>query len=521
MLMERDLVIGLDCSTSGCKSIVWDKQGNAIAEGRCGLEIIQPRLAWHEQSADAWWSATNEALCQAVSQINPNRLVAMAISHQRETFVPVNEQGRSLRNAIIWMDERAGPMLSKLSERIDPEHFHQITGKPLSGNLTFGKIAWLKENEPGIISETSKFLDVQAYLVYRLIGEYKTSWGSADPMGLFDMNSNQWSSEIMSCLEVTIEKFPSAFPPGEILGTITKQASDFCHLPQDLLVVAGLGDGQAAGLGINITHPGEAYLSLGTGVVSGSYSDKYVTSKAFRTMYGGGPNSYVLETVLLGGVYTVNWFVENFSGLNTKQLDLNLNVQEILDLAAQKVSPGSQGLILVPYWNSAMNPYWESSASGIVVGWRGIHKRQHLYRAILEGIAYEQRLHMEGVEESLARRLDRYIAAGGGARNDLWCQIIADITGKPIFRTRTREASSLGAAILAATGAGLYSNVNEACQAMTQLEPDPFYPIEAHQAFYDRIYSDVYVNLFPSLQKYLNRLSELADQDIYDSTFSN
>jgi xylulokinase len=184
--------------------------------------------------------------------------------------------------------------------------------------------------------------------------------------------------------------------------------------------------------------------------------------------------------------------------------------EEILEAAAAEIPPGAAGLMLVPYWNGAMNPYWDAGASGIMVGWRGIHRGAHFYRAILEGIAFEQRLHMEGVESALGTHLDRFIAVGGGARSLLWCQIIADTTGKSVFRASTSEATALGAGILAAAGVGLHPDVLAAAQAMTNLHPHPFQPDPERRAFYEHLYQDVYRNLFPALQSYLDRLDDLT-----------
>ncbi len=166
--------------------------------------------------------------------------------------------------------------------------------------------------------------------------------------------------------------------------------------------------------------------------------------------------------------------------------------------------------MLVPYWNSAMNPYWDASASGVVAGWRGIHGRAHMYRAILEGTAFEQRLHTTGVEQALDRQISRYVAVGGGARSDLWCQIIADVTGKPVYRARSPEAAALGAGILAASAAGVYSSIPQAALAMVHLDPVFFAPDSARHRYYSQLYEEVYVHLFPALQTYLDRLTQIT-----------
>lgn len=509
MISNADLVIGIDCSTTGVKTVAWDQEGNAVATGRCSLSLLRPRPDWHEQNAEDWWLATAGALQQLVMQVNPNRIAALSIAHQRETFVPVDEKGQALRNAILWMDERARPLIPGLRQQFGFEHFHAITGKPLSGNLTIAKIAWLQKNAPEVVERAALFLDVHAYLVQRLTGQYLTGWGCADPMGLFDMTLKDWSQELVDGIGLALEQFPKAFPPGAVLGELTPQAAQVCGLRPGVLVAAGLGDGQAAGLGANITRQDEAYLSMGTSFISGVFSERYQVDPAFRTLYAGIPGTYFIETAILGGSYIIRWFVENFGELDAQAQ--GISPEAFFEAEARKVPPGSLGLLLVPYWNSAMGPYWDASASGIIVGWRGAHGRAHLYRAILEGIAFEQCLNTRGIERVLGTPTRRFIAAGGGAQNDLWRQVVADITGIPVFRSTSQECAALGAGILAASAAGLYSDPRQAAQAMTHTEIQATEPDNSRHTYYQQIYEDVYVNLFPALQKSLQRLTELSE----------
>ena len=512
MKPKADLVLGIDCSTTGVKVIAWDQEGYALATGRCSLSILRPQPDWHEQNAEEWWRATFTALKQVSEQVDPERIAAMAISHQRETFVPVDETGQPLRNAILWMDERARPLIPGLRRQFSFERFHAITGKPLSGNLTIAKVAWLQENEPEVFRQAAFFLDVHAYLVQRLTGKFLTGWGCADPTGLFDIRQNDWSPELVTGVGLKLEQLPKSYPPGAVLGEMTPQAASLCGLKPGILVVAGLGDGQAAGLGANITRQDEAYLSMGTSFISGVFSEKYQVDPAFRTLYSGISGTYFIETAILGGSYIIRWFVENFSESEI-HADQEISAEEFYEIEASQVPPGSLGLLLVPYWNSAMGPYWDASASGIVVGWRGAHGRAHLYRAILEGIAFEQCLNTRGVERTLGVHTRRYIAAGGGAQNTLWRQIVADITGIPVFRSTSQECAALGAGILAASAAGLHHDTRQAAQAMAHIEELATEPDSIRQAYYQKIYEEVYVNLFPALQKYLSRLTELTGSE--------
>lgn len=506
--MNRDLVISVDCSTSASKAIVWDKEGQPLAEGRAPFSLLNPQPTWWEQRAEDWWEATACAIREATCGVDPSRLAALCMTHQRETFVPVDEKGNPLRNAIVWLDERSWEEVKDIDSIYGAEKFHKVSGKPLSTTPSIPKILWLRKHEPAIFERTYKYLDAHAYLVFKMTGQFKTGWGCADPMGVFDMTGHRWAEDLISALGLRVEQFPEAFPPGAVMGTVTEDAAGKCGLPAGLPVVAALGDGQAAGLGANITSPGQAYLNLGTAVVSGAFSEKYAADPAFRTLYGGVPNSYLLETDLRGGTFTISWFLEKFGGFSPEDLKLNLSAEEIFEAAARKVPPGSLGLMLVPYWNSVMNPYWDSAASGIVIGWRGTHGRPHLYRAILEGIAFEQRLATSGLEEATGLTIESFVAMGGGSKSQLWCQIVADITGKPLTLSGSPEATCLGAAILAATAAGFYKDVREAASAMVRLG-ETYHPDEERQKFYDKLYGEVYRHIFPALRSSIDRLAEI------------
>jgi xylulokinase len=512
--MQKNLLLGLDSSTTACKAVVWDGSGHPVASGRAPHAIDMPRPGWHEQPAESWWVAACAAVRDAVAQIDPARLAAICITPQRETFVVVDQYDLPLRPAILWMDERCRSLLPAIEDEIGRERIQSITGKPLSGNLTSGKIAWIREHEPEIFQRAAKYLDVAAYLNYRLTGFYRTGWGCADPTGLFDLEQNDWSLEILAYLGLTRDQLPEAYPPGAVLGEVTPDAAALCGLSAGLPVVAGVGDGQSAGLGANITHPSRAYISLGTSVLSGTYSERFVIDRAFRTLYGGIPGSYLLETALLGGTYTINWFLDTFCRACTGSERLDGQRGEAhYEALVRDLPPGAGGLLLVPYWNSAMNPYWDASASGIVVGWRGYHRPKHLYQAILEGIGYELRLSIEGVETALPAPVESLIATGGGAQSPVWLQLIADITGKPVYLSHTHETAALGAGIMAAAAAGLYPDIQTAAEKMTAIQPQPVLPNPVRHAHYSRLYDEVYRHLFPALQPYLTRLTELTEDD--------
>lgn len=507
-MASKDYVVGIDCSTTATKAVVWDRQGREVAEGRATFDLSSPKPDWGEQNAEDWWESTKTALRRATQVVDTRRIAAIGITHQRETFVCVNEEDHPIRPAILWLDSRPREEVA----RYGSDRVHEITGKPPNPTPGFYKMLWLREHEPGALERAAKVVDVHAFLVHRMSGHWRTSWGTADPLGLVDMQSFDWSDELLDMVGLDREQMSEIYAPGEVIGELRDDVAREVGLPAGLPIVGGVGDGQAAGLGANITEPGRAYLNLGTAVVSGAYSESYSYGNEYRVLSGPIPRTYTLETLLAAGTYTISWFVEKFAGVKAQELGLDLSSEQILEAAAAELEPGSGGLLAVPYWNNALMPYWDLSARGIMLGWTGAHGKAHAYRAILEGIAFEQRLMTDGAERGLEKPVERLLALGGGSRSPLWCQIIADITQRPVWVAQEIESTCLGSGMLAAAASGLHRNIKEAAEAMSgtgaRFEPD-----EQRAAFYDRLYNDVYKEIYPSLRPLFPKLADVLKTD--------
>ncbi|MGI8865779.1 MAG: xylulokinase, partial [Rubrobacteraceae bacterium] len=319
--MEQDLVIGIDCSTTATKAVVWDARGNTVAEGRATFDLSSPEPDWGEQSAEDWWRSTKEALRQAAQSVDQRRIGAIGITHQRETFVCLNEDDHPLRPAMLWLDSRARKQVAEFGS----EDVHRITGKPPNPTPAFYKLLWMREHEPDILDRTARVVDVHAFLVHRMTGHWRTSWATAEPMGLVDMESFDWSDELLGMVGLGREHMVDMYAPGEILGELKEDVAHEVGLQPGLPIVSGVGDGQSAGLGANITEPGKAYLNLGTAVVSGTYSENYSWGNEYRVLGGPIPRTYTLETLLAAGTFTVSWFVDKFGGIKAEEFGLGLS----------------------------------------------------------------------------------------------------------------------------------------------------------------------------------------------------
>ena len=499
-------VVGIDCSTTATKAVVWDEEGNSVAEGRATFPLESPRPGWYEQDAEEWWRSTKMALREAASKVDSDRIQALGITHQRESFVCTDEEGNPLRRAILWLDSRSYGEVDQYGS----EELHEITGKPPSMTPALYKLFWMRDNEPEIFARTSMILDVHAFLVHRLTGEWRTSWACADPLGLLDMRNLDWSDEILGEIGLEREQLVKLSPPGSVVGELGEDVAGETGLPPGLPVVGGAGDGQAAGLGANVTEAGRAYLNLGTALVSGTYSDDYAWGREFRTLSGPIPKTYVPETLLRGGTYTIDWFVDNIGGIRTEDLGLDLSAEQVLETAAGLVPPGAGGLLLLPYLNAASTPYWDSQARGVLFGLRGSHNKAHIYRAVLEGLAFEQRLETEAVEKGLGQPVGKYFAMGGGSRSPLFCQMIADVTGRPVTSCKEVETTCLGAAMMAAAATDDAGELRDVAATMSG-EGASYEPDEETSALYDRIYKGVYEELYPRLSELFPALTEALE----------
>jgi len=502
--MSGDLVLGIDCSTTAAKAVVWDATGRALSMGRAAFTHSVPQPGWGEQDPVDWWTATCEAIGLACRQIDPARLAALSITHQRETFVCLDAAGHALRPAMLWLDTRATAEVAEAGT----DEVHRITGKPPNTATSWYKMLWLRRNEPRTLDHAHRVVDVHTYLVNRLTGDWRTSYGSVDPLGVLDLRSFRLDSGLIDRAGLRPEHFGEPCAPGEILGTVRTEIADALGLRHGLPVVAGLGDGQAAGLGVGITRPGQAYLNLGTGIVSGTFSAEFLTDRAFRTMAGGVPGSYLTETFFGGGTYNVSWFVDRFSGISAKPYGLDVSPEQILESAAAGLPAGSDGLLALPYLTGVLTPYWDSAARGVVMGLTGRHGKAHLYRAVLEGLALEQRLSTTGAETATGFVTDRFRVMGGGSRSPLWCQILADVLQRPVEVALEAEATCLGAAILAAAATGLHGSIGCASDRMSG-SGRVYYPDPAEGRKYDRLYG-VYKDIYPALRDQFRRLQEVV-----------
>ncbi len=503
--MKPDLVIGIDQSTTATKAIAFDGQGHIVAEGRALVPLSNPQMGWFEQEVSDWTGSVSAALKQLTRKISKDRVAAISISNQRESFAQFDVKGKALRPGTLWLDERAHVEVKELAAEVGAERLHQISGIPDDITPCRTRCRWLAKHMPKVWDNTAKTAEVHGVITHYLTGEWKTSLSSASPMGLLDARTYDWSDVLLKAAKLTRAQLPTLMPSGEVMGLVTDAAAKLTGLKAGTPVVAGGGDGQCAGAGANTFLKGRAYLNLGTAAVSGSYGESYAVDPSFRSLSAVAEKGFSYETAIRTGTYLITWFVERMFHQNPAK---NPKIFAELEEEAKAVPIGSRGLVLIPYFSGIMTPYWDADGRGVLAGLSGSHTRGDIYRALLEGIALEQAM-MTNRVAAVTSPIDHFAIVGGGSKSDLWCQIVSDASGRDVKRLETPEASALGAAMAAAKGAGWYKTIPAASQAMSGRPMKIFRPRMKQAKAYEELLS-IYQDLWPQMSAWNSRMQNFA-----------
>jgi sugar (pentulose or hexulose) kinase len=498
--------IVIDGGTQNIKAFIFDEKGNEVYGEACPVTpyfSVQPGFA--EQDAEKYLEITEKVTRSVVenSHVPKDEIAAVAITSHRSTIVPVDKDGKPVRPAITWLDERKTEGLNL------PAGFETLT--VLKEYQRRSKFNWLKKYEPENYDKTHIFLTIASYIFHALTGEFKDC--SSMIVGLFpyDYAQLEWHSleMVYEIFGVEREKLPPLVSPAEIAGTVSEEGAKSFGVPQGLPIIIGAGDKQSELLGAGVISNDIAEVSYGTAAVIELFSAEYIEHPQldFFTWGAAIPKHWALEGFVGSGYWIVSWFKKEFAKYEEEEAEkLNIPTEDLLNREIKEIPAGSMGLILQPYWHPREN---EPLSKGAIIGFSGEHTRAHVYRAIIEGIAYELRRLKEVMEELSGSKVKELRVGGGGSKSNEIMQITADVFNLPASRMHTSDLSALGAAIDAAVTLNIYHDFPEAVGNMVRVK-ETFTPHAKNVKIYDRLFNEVYKEIYSALSPLYRKIAEIT-----------
>lgn len=501
-----DRILALDVGTQSVRAMVVDPAGAILARCRIPIEpYVSPAPGCAEQDPAVWWRALAAACAGVWAQPEGRRdaLAGVALTTQRATVVVTDEEGRPLRPAIVWLDQCRARGLPRVGGRWGLLFRAIGVSDTIAAFAADAEANWLRQAEPDTFARIRRYLLVSGWLTHRLTGRFVDSVGAQVGYLPFDYRRLRWadrSSWQWQVVDLDPAWLPELVPPTLPLGEITAAATEATGIPAGLPLIAAAADKACEVLGSGAIEPGVAALSFGTTATVNTMHQRYVEAIPFVPPYPAAvPDAHLVEVQVHRGYWMVEWFRRQFGSAEVERAAAEgVPVESVLDELLRDTPPGSMGLMLQPYWTPGVRiPGPE--AKGAIVGWGDVHTRAHLYRAILEGIAYALREGAERTERRSKTRIRELRVAGGGSQSPAAIQLTADVFGLPAGRPHTHEASGLGAAIDAMVGLRIHPSIEAAVAAMTRVvdvvEPDP-----ARHATYDELYERVYRRMYDRLR---------------------
>ncbi len=508
-------LLAIDCGTQSVRALLFNPKGDLLAKAKVSIEpYTSPQPGWAEQDPMVFWNA----LCRACRQVfndqkaDKTGIAAVALTTQRSTIVNLDEEGNPLRPAIVWLDKRRANQFPRVGG---------LWGAALDISGARGTVEylqaeceanWLNQHQPEIWRKTHKFTFLSGFLTRKLIGQFRDSIGCQVGYVPFDYKKQAWAARshwYWQALMIEPEKLVELVPVGSPLGVITPEASQATGIPAGLTLYASAADKACEVLGSGSLESNVACLSYGTTATINTTHEKYIEIIPLIPPYPAAvPDLFNMELQIYRGYWMVNWFKNEF-GLRELGIaeETGTEPEALFDDLLKEVPPGSQGLVLQPYWSPGLR-HPGPEARGAIIGFNDVHTRAHIYRAMLEGLAYALLEGKERTEKRSRVKIDQIRIAGGGSQSDAALQITADVFGLSVSRPHLYEASGLGAAINAAVGAGFYPDYHAALNAMTRLG-ETFEPDAATHRVYMDLYHEVYLKMYKPLQPFYKAMQQI------------
>ena len=499
--MAELYLVGIDVGTQGSKGILVAPDGRVVTQHFCEHDVLHPRPDWAEHDADRHWWQDLVQISQALlckSRVSPRKIQAVCVSGLIPDLLPTDAEGRPLRHAILYSDNRAVKEIEEINARL---------GCALTSEEITPKLLWFMRHEPDLFARTRMVFNAHSYLIYRLTGEYTIDYLTASLFGaIYDAAKAEWRDDICAELGIPLELLPPVYPPAKVIGEVSKQAAEWTGLAEGTPVLAGSGDVYFSLLGAGVLHQGDIMIYYGTaGLTTYCLSDLQTVAESPYQGPTGFPFQYPAYMLTSGEL--VRWFRDQFGHPEVaKAACTGVTAYSLLDCLAEQVPAGAQGLVCLPYFLGQRSPEFNPYARGAFFGWSMAHTRAHMYRAILESYGYGILHGLEATLPGWKRSIRRVVATGGGAVSPLWRQIVSDIVG--IAQEYIAAADSpLGDAYLSGYALGLLKDFDTIREHWLEVTKVTIPDMTKHEQY--RPYYEIYRDLHGALKNCFRAMARL------------
>ena len=503
-------LIGIDVGTSGTKTVLFDERGNALASVTEEYPLLTPNPGWTEQVPEDWWKATVSSIkgVLAKSGVDAADIKGIGLSGQMHGSVFLDEKNQVVRPAILWNDSRTADECAEITQKIGEKRLLELASNPALTGFTAPKAVWLKNREPENFKKTKTLCLPKDYVRYRLTGEMAMEVSDGAGTLLFNVKERKWSNEILDALGIPREWMPVMKESTDVCGSITSEVAALTGLKAGTPVVGGGADNACGATGTGVVIEGRVLSSLGTsGVILGPMQSPQTDPEGrAHTFCHSVPNVWYLMGVVLSAGMSLRWYRDVIADSERAEAGKEgRDPYDVLTALANTAPVGSEGLLFLPYLTGERTPHKDPYARGGFIGLTIRHKREHLIRAVLEGITFAMRDSLE-ILKAQGVAVKEVRATGGGAKSAFWKQLQADIYGCEIATLASDQGPAFGAAIMAGVGTGVYKSIPEACDAIISVV-ERTAPNQANVAEYNDYY-EVYKNLYPSIKGACHTLSK-------------
>lgn len=486
-------LLGIDVGTSACKVALFRPNGEAVVQTTCDYPVFYPNPGWAEQNPEDWWAGVCRAIRRALelSGIDAAEIAAIGVDGQSWSAIAVDAQGTLLCNTPIWTDTRARAECDEIRALVPEDALFAVSGNPIQPSYTLPKILWYKNHRPDVYRNASHILQSNSFIVMRLTGAVTQDRSQGYGLCCYDMRQGCWDLDIVKALGIRTALLPPLADCHQVVGTVTPAAAALTGLSAGTPVVAGGLDAACGTLGAGVQAAGEAQEQGGQAGGMSLCIDRYAADKRLILSAHVVPGRWLLQGGTTGGGGALKWLRD--------QVCPELSFAQMSDLAAT-VPAGSEGVLFLPYMAGERSPIWDPNACGVFFGLGYAKTRAHLIRAVMEGVGYALEHNLEAAREAGAH-IGTLRAMGGSANSLVWTQLKADITGQPIEVPASDTATTLGAALLAGVGAGMYEGFASAVEKTVQVRRS-HQPDASLRAVYDQGYAryrELYKRLAPMM----------------------